>query len=352
MKNIPTWEKTLINVDATIKDAIQILNNVGLRIVIVVQESGEFLGIISDGDIRRGMVKGYSLNTPIQNIVRSQALVVPEGLSRDMIIQLMLINKIHQIPILNEENRIVGLHLWDEVNTRPQRLNLFVIMAGGKGTRLMPYTKECPKPLVKIGGKPMIDHVIDRAKNFGYENFIVSIFHFGEMIKSHLGDGSGLSINLDYLQESSPLGTAGSLSLISKAPNLPIIVTNGDVICDIDYAEILDFHVRNNAVATMAVKLYQWQNPFGVVNMNGIEISGFEEKPIIDSHINAGVYVLSPLALEYLEVGVACSMPELFERLRLDSRKIIAYPMHEPWLDVGRPIDLEKANAEILKDKE
>ena len=352
MRNIPTWEETLINADSTIRDAIQNLNKVGLRIAIVVKESRKFVGTVSDGDIRRGMLKGFSLDASIQSILRSEALVVPEGLPRDTIIRLMLINKIHQIPIVNDENRIVGLHLWDEVNLTPHRLNLFVIMAGGKGTRLMPYTKECPKPLVKVGGRPIIDHIIDRAKHFGYENFIVSVHHFGEMIQNYLGDGSKFSINLDYLQESCPLGTAGALSLLSKKPDLPIIITNGDVISDIDYGEILDFHIRNEAFATMAVKLHQWQSPFGVVKMRGVEISGFEEKPIINSHINAGVYVLSPLALDYLKAGSTCDMPELFERLRLDSMKVIAYPMHEPWLDVGRPSDLEKANAEIYKEKE
>lgn len=352
MRDMPTWKEALINADATIKDAIQILNRVGLRISIAVDGAGKFLGTISDGDIRRGMLKGFSLDAPILNILRSDAIVVPEGLSRDMIMRLMLINKIQQIPIVNEENIIVGLHLWDEINVIPKRSNVFLIMAGGKGTRLMPYTKECPKPLVKVGGKPMIDHIIERAKYFGYSNFLVSLQHLGGMIQDHLGDGSRFNVNLSYLTESSPLGTAGALSLLSEPPDHPMVVTNGDVISDIDYGEILDFHIRNGAFATMAVKLYQWQNPFGVVKMQGIDISGFEEKPVINSHINAGVYVLSPLALKYLMPGVACSMPELFEKLRLDAKKIIAYPMHEPWLDVGRPSDLEKANAEIFEDKE
>ncbi len=346
------WMKALINTNATIKDAIQILNRVGLRIVIAVDEAGKFLGTVSDGDIRRGMLKGFSLDSSIQNILRSDAIIVPDGLSRDVIIRLMLINKIHQIPIVNDDNRIVGLHLWDEINLTPQRPNIFLIMAGGKGTRLMPHTKECPKPLVKVGGKPMIDHIIERAKSFGYSNFVVSVQHLGEMIQEHLGDGRRFNINLSYLKESTPLGTAGALSLLAKKPDVPIVISNGDVMSDIDYGEILDFHIRNGAFATMAVKLYQWQNPFGVVQMQGIDISGFEEKPIINSHVNAGVYVLSPKSIDYLESGVECSMPALFEKLRLDSKKIIAYPMHEPWLDVGRPGDLEKANTEIFENKE
>jgi dTDP-glucose pyrophosphorylase len=351
MKPNQTWKKTIICSNATIKEAIQILNEVGLRIAIVVSESGEFLGIISDGDIRRGMVKGFSLNDSIKKILKSKPLVASEGLSKEKVLQLMLDNKVHQIPILDSKNKIVGLHLWDELNLNPKRSNLFLIMAGGKGTRLMPFTEECPKSLVKIGDKPMIEHIIDRAKRFGYKNYIISIYHFGEMIKSYLGNGNRLNINLSYIQESSPLGTAGSLSLLSDKPKIPIIVTNGDVISDIDYGEILDFHMHNEAVATMAVTSYQWQNPFGVVNMDGIVISGFEEKPIIKSYINAGVYVLSPIVIDYLRPGVPCDMPELFERLRQDSKKIVAYPMHEPWLDVGRPIDLEKANAVIYKGK-
>lgn len=351
MNNNPSWTDTLININASIREAIQVLNRVGLRIVIIVNESGKFIGAVSDGDIRRGILKGYTLESSIEKILNADAIVVPEGLPQDVIKRMMLVNKIQQIPIVNNENKVIGLHLWDQINLKQLKPNLFVIMAGGKGTRLLPYTEECPKTLVKVGDKPMIEHIINRAKYFGYKNFLISIYHFGDKIQDYLGDGNELKINLEYLREESPLGTAGALSLISNVPDLPLIITNGDVMSEIDFEEILDFHNRNNAIGTMAVKIFEWQNPYGVVKIDGIDIVSFEEKPTINTHINAGVYVLSPIALKYLEAGKSCTMPDLFEKLRLNSKKIIAYPMHEPWFDVGRPSDLKKANDEILMNK-
>jgi NDP-sugar pyrophosphorylase family protein len=189
----------------------------------------------------------------------------------------------------------------------------------------------------------MMEHIIDRARGVGFGRFIVAIHYLGHMIEEHFGNGEKFGIQIDYLRESQPLGTAGALSLLDPVPDAPFVVTNGDVLTDIDYGELLDFHVRHGAVSTMAVRSHEWQNPFGVVLTQGIDITGFEEKPVVRSHINAGVYVLSAETLALLDKGVSCDMPTLFERLRERSSRTIAYPMHEPWLDVGRPDDLDKA---------
>ena len=160
------------------------------------------------------------------------------------------------------------------------------------------------------------------------------------MVEDYFGDGSRFNVKIEYLKENEPLGTAGALSLLNNKLSAPFIVTNGDVITDIRYGELLDFHIRHSAMATMAVRLHEWQHPFGVVQMNGLEITGFEEKPINRTHINAGVYALNPSALSILEKNTHCDMPTLFERLQAQSQRIVAYPMHEPWLDVGRNEDL------------
>jgi NDP-sugar pyrophosphorylase family protein len=172
------------------------------------------------------------------------------------------------------------------------------------------------------------------------------------MIEDHFGNGSHLGVKIDYLREEAPLGTAGALSLLDPLPDLPFVVTNGDVITDIRYGELLDFHDRQEATATMAVRQYEWQHPFGVVQMNGVEIVGFEEKPIARTHINAGVYALDPVALDSLQRDAHCDMPTLFERLQRLGHRTVAYPMHEPWLDVGRPNDLLAANLAICTQKE
>jgi len=339
------WRQAMLPVNATIGQAIRNLNEVSIKIVLVTNEAGELEGTISDGDIRRGLLNGLDLNSPIDSVIHRNALVVPPDLARELVMRLMVANKVQQIPVVNEHNHVVGLHLWDEITTPPARSNLMIIMAGGKGTRLRPHTENYPKPLLPVAGKPMLEHIIERAKLEGFTHFLLAIHYLGHMIEEYFGNGERLGVQIDYLREQTPLGTAGALSLLNPLPEAAFVVTNGDVITDIHYGELLDFHIRHAATATMAVRVHEWQHPFGVVQTNGIEIVGFEEKPIARSHINAGVYALEPAALSVLNSGEHCDMPVLFERLQSVERRTVAYPMHEPWLDVGRPDDLLAANT-------
>jgi dTDP-glucose pyrophosphorylase len=344
--NLPekNWRQAILPIDATLGQAIRNLDQVAIKIVLVTNEAGVLEGTVSDGDVRRALLKGLTLNSPIVSIVHRNALVVPPEMGRDLVIQLMEANKIQQIPVVDVEHCVVGLHLWDEITTPLARPNLMVIMAGGVGTRLRPHTENCPKPLLVVAGKPILEHIIDRAKLEGFTRFVLAIHYLGHMIEAHFGDGERLGVRIEYLREESPLGTAGALGLLNPLPDAPFVVTNGDVITDIRYGELLDFHVRQAAAATMAVRVHEWQHPFGVVQMQGVEIVGFEEKPITRSHINAGVYALKPSALSVLAADAHCDMPTLFERLQAKAQRTVAYPMHEPWLDVGRPDDLLAAN--------
>jgi dTDP-glucose pyrophosphorylase len=337
------WTSTIISTTANIEQAINTLNYNSLKIVLVTNLDGELIGTISDGDIRRGLLKGLNLASPIESIIHHDALVVPPELSRDTVVQLMRANKIQQIPIVDEQMRLVGLHLWDEISKQPERSNMMVIMAGGKGTRLHPQTENCPKPMLLIGGKPILEHIIDRAKVEGFSHFALAIHHLGHIIEEYFGDGKRFGIEIEYLREEFPLGTAGALSLLSPLPDSAFIVTNGDVVSDIHYGELLDFHHQYSAMATMAVRMHEWQNPFGVVETKGIEIIGYEEKPISRSHINAGVYVIDPWAIGLLTKSVSCDMPTLFELIQKSEKKVVAYPIHEKWLDIGRPDELLKA---------
>lgn len=338
------WRKAILPAHANIQQVISNLDQVAIKIVLVVNEAGELEGTISDGDIRRGLLKGLDLNSPITNIIHRNALVVPPEMTREMVIQLMVANKIQQIPVVNEHHHVVGLHLWDEIAIPPVRSNLMVIMAGGMGTRLRPLTENCPKPLLPVAGKPMLEHIIEHAKLEGFSHFLLAVHYLGHMIEDHFGNGERLGVEINYLREQSPLGTAGALGLLNPRPDSAFLVTNGDVITDIHYGELLDFHLRHNAAATMAVRVHEWQHPFGVVQTEGVEIVGFEEKPVARTHINAGVYALDPDALNALTADARCDMPTLFARLQGQSQRIVAYPMHEPWLDVGRLDDLAAAN--------
>jgi dTDP-glucose pyrophosphorylase len=341
----PRWQQAILPVDACISQAIANLDQVAVRIVLVVNAGQELVGTLSDGDIRRGLLKGLDLHSPIASLVNRNPFVVPPDLARELVMQLMVANKIQQIPVVNAQRQVVGLHLWDAINAAPVRPNVMVIMAGGMGTRLRPHTENCPKPLLPVGGKPMLTHIIERAKLEGFTRFVLAIHYLGYMIEEYFGNGECLGVQIDYLREQNPLGTAGALGLLSPRPDTPFVVANGDVITDIRYGALLDFHIRHNAAATMAVRVHEWQHPFGVVHTQGVEIVGFEEKPVARSRINAGVYALAPEALDELDADARCDMPMLFERLQVKAKRTVVYPMHEPWLDVGRPDDLEQARG-------
>ena len=337
------YRQAILPLDSTIQDVICNLDKVAIQIVLVVNESGQLEGTISDGDIRRGLLRGLDLKSSIYSIIHRNPIVVPSEMACETVVKLMVANKIQQIPVVDEQNHIVGLYLWDEVATQPVHPNLMVIMAGGMGTRLRPHTDNCPKPMLHVAGKPMLEHIIERAKVEGFSRFVLAIHYLGHVIEDYFGIGERLGVKIDYLREHTPLGTAGALGLLDPLPDLPFVVTNGDVLTDIHYSELLDFHTRNNAVATMAVRAHEWQHPFGVVQTKGIDIIGFQEKPVHRSHINAGVYALNPEVLSLLESEDHCDMPTLFLRLQAKSKRIAAYPIHEPWLDVGRPEDLALA---------
>lgn len=340
------WRKTLLSADATLQQAIRNLDESALQIILVVSDGGILAGTITDGDIRRGLLRGLDMNSPIDSVIHREAMVVPPQMSREMVLHLMQANVLSALPVVDESRRVVGLHLLNELLTPIHRSNLMVIMAGGQGTRLRPHTENCPKPLLPVGGKPMLEHIIERAKAEGFQHFVLAIHYLGYMIENYFGDGSRWQVQIDYLREESPLGTAGAIGLLNPRPVSPFLVTNGDVLTDIRYGELLDFHCRHGATATMAVRLHEWQHPFGVVRTKGVDIIGFEEKPITRSHINAGIYVLEPSVLDVLGTGEHCDMPTLFSRLQENAARTIVYPMHEPWLDVGRIDDFDLAQAE------
>ena len=337
------WRKTLVPADCTVKQVVHSLEQSGLQIALVVSAEETLIGTITDGDIRRGLLRNLDMTSSSKSIVYTTPVVVPPDFDREMVRELMRANRLHQLPIVDENRRVLGLHVWDDLVAPALRPNLMVIMAGGRGKRLQPYTENCPKPMLPVRGKAMLEHIIERARGEGFTHFVVAIHYLGHMIEDYFGDGSRFQVQIEYLRENSPLGTAGAISLLSPHPACSFLVTNGDVMTDIRYGEMLDFHVRHAATATMAVRPYEWQHPFGVVCTQGIDIVGFEEKPISRSHINAGVYVLEPEAISGLVPGEHCDMPNLFTRLKERAARTIVYPVHEPWLDVGRVEDLRLA---------
>lgn len=345
MSGQPGWREALLPVRSNVRDAIECLNRSALQIVLLVDENERLLGTITDGDIRRALLRGVNLEAGLVTIAQRQPFVVPDHLMRDAVIRIMKLNRVQQVPIVNDAGCVVGLHLWNELSENATRDNVMVVMAGGIGSRLKPYTDACPKPLVPVNGKPMLEHIVNRAKDNGIRKFVFTIRYLGEMIVDYFGDGGDWGISIEYIREQEPLGTAGGLAYLAPVPEGPFIVTNGDVLTDIDYGQLLDFHVRHEAIATVAIREYEWQHPYGVIRTDGVHITEIEEKPVLRTYVNAGVYALDPSVLQTIKKGTSCDMPDLLTRLQTLNERLVAYPMHEPWLDVGRPTDLSEARA-------
>lgn len=342
------WTNSILKLGATIEDGILSLNNSALKIILAINENGIFQGTVSDGDIRRALLQGYTIKSCIDEIINRKAVYVSQYSDKSTVQSLMLKRGVQQIPIVNDSKRLVGLHLWDDLFEIKNHPNLFLIMAGGMGKRLKPHTDQCPKPMLQVDGKPILEHIIKRASDQGFTQFSIAVNYLGDHIKNYFEDGSNFGVKITYINENIPLGTVGAMGLLESLPREPMIVMNGDIYTDLDFSSLLKFHYDNNADATMVVRTHEWQNPYGEVRLDGLQIAGFEEKPIIRSYVNAGIYVVNPDAVNFLNKNEYCDMPDFFETLRSNSKNTIAYRMNDSWIDIGRPIDLERA-AELSK---
>jgi dTDP-glucose pyrophosphorylase len=338
------WTSAVVDASLDLHGAIVALDRVGLQILLMTDSEGHLLGTITDGDIRRALLRGSPLTTAARDVMHLTPMVVGPDLGRTAVLTLMQVNKIRQLPIISPEGRVVGLHLWDQVLAVPAHDNTVVLMAGGFGKRMMPYTETRPKPMLEVAGKPLLQHALERARADGFTRFLITLHYLPQVIQAHFGDGSAFDVEIDYVHEDTPLGTAGALSLIKDRPSVPMIVANGDILTDVRFSDMLEFHRQHGATATMAVREHEYHNPFGVVQTDGVNITAFEEKPVWRTKINAGLYVLNPEALDLLTPNSHCNMPTLFERIQAKASRTIVYPMHETWMDVGNPQDLLNAN--------
>jgi dTDP-glucose pyrophosphorylase len=343
MSSTSDWYDAIIGIGSNVKHAIINLDVTGLKIVLVADDAGSLLGTVTDGDIRRCLLRGGTLETPISDVMNKDFVSIEIGKTLADAKMKMIMHKIAQIPVIDVKMKIHGLRTWDEDEDVEKISNPIVIMAGGKGSRLSPETDHCPKPMLLLAGKPILEHIILKAKNEGFNNFILAIFHLGEMIEDYFGNGSKFGVSISYLKESTPLGTAGALSLLSPSPSLPIIVTNGDVLSEVKFRGILDYHISTGASATMGVHVHKLNIPFGVVETEGGIIIGYSEKPTYQYFINAGVYVLEPHFKELMSSQKEYDMPMLFSKMRENMKQVAAYPIYESWIDVGIPSELLKA---------
>jgi dTDP-glucose pyrophosphorylase len=343
------WKKALIKNTASTREALEIIDRASIQIGLVVDKDNVLLGTVTDGDIRRSILRGVNLDGDVSEIMKTSPIICNQCISEELATQLMQINNISQLPVVNESGKIIGLHTL--ITTQISRVpNPLLIMAGGFGKRLMPLTRTTPKPMLKVAGKPILEHIIKKAKNEGFYNFLISVFYLDEQIREYFGDGTQWDVNIKYLNESEPLGTAGSLTLIDPVPVHDIVVINGDIISNIPLRKILSYHQNHRAAATMAVHYHSWESPYGIVETSGFDILSVNEKPVQKNKINAGIYVINPKSIVRFERENFKNMTDFFSIMISQSKKVIAYPLHEQWLDVGRHEDLEKAQKLSLEN--
>lgn len=347
MKN---WERTLIGPETSLRDALQRIDEGGVQIVLVVSPAGQLMGTLSDGDARRGLLGGLSLEDSVTRVMNTEPHCVREGESPAGILSKMRQLGLHQIPIVDSCGSVVGLKVLDDFLHRSVRQNWVVVMAGGLGTRLAPLTLDTPKPMLRIGSRPLLETVLRGYAEQGFRHFWLAVNYKADQIESHFGDGGALGIELRYLRERQRLGTAGPLGLLPEKPVLPVVVVNGDLLTKEDLGHLVDRHVESGADATMGVREYESQVPFGVVHQRGGEIESIEEKPIQTFVVSAGMYVLSPEAVGLVPRGQPYDMPALFEALIARGRRTRCYPVNSYWLDIGRMDDLQRAHDDFERE--
>ncbi|MEZ8397110.1 nucleotidyltransferase family protein [Vibrio splendidus] len=344
------WQKTLIPESSTIKQALEIINSEALRVAVVIDKKQVLLGMISDGDIRRGLLNDLTLSDSVVKVMNTSPITAKFGASKESLVELMEQKQILSVPLIDQGDRIVGLETLHSALSKKQYKNPVFIMAGGFGTRLRPLTDNCPKPMLKVGDKPILETVIKSFVKAGFSNFYISTHYMPEQIHQHFGDGSDLGVSISYVHEDAPLGTGGALGLLpeSMPKGLPLIMINGDVLTKVDFQRLLNFHIENDADATMCVREYDYQIPYGVINGKGNQITSMVEKPIQRFFVNAGIYVVSPRVIQSVEKNQKIDMPTLLEQHMEERQKVLMFPIHEYWLDIGRMDDFNRAQMDIL----
>ena len=346
MKN---YKSILLKPTSTIKEALKVIDSGAIQIALVIDKDEKLLGTVTDGDIRRGLLNNLSLSDSIKTIIFKTPTVCRIEDTKEKILEIALAKKLHQIPIVDNDGKLVGIKEVDALLKPEYKSNRVVLMVGGLGTRLRPLTDHTPKPMLKVGNKPILETIILNFKKYGFINIILCVSYKSEIIEEYFKDGSEFGVNIEYVHENKRMGTAGALSLVKEKLNESFFVMNGDLLTNINFENMMEYHLSNNSVATMGVREYDFQVPYGVVKIDGINIVSIEEKPVHQFFVSGGVYVLSSDVLKYIPEDEYYDMPTLFEKVIQEKEKSISFPIHEYWLDIGRIEEFEKANNEFHK---
>lgn len=346
MKN---WECLLVGPETSLEDAVAILDRGGARIVIVADGERRLLGTLTDGDVRRALLRHLPLDVPVGQVMCSTPQVAQREWSREQVLSLMENTRLLQLPVVDHSGHVVGLEMLHDMLERRKLNNPVFLMAGGFGTRLYPLTQSCPKPLLKVGEKPILELILESFIDAGFHKFFVSTHYLPEMIREHFGDGNRWGVSIRYVHEDEPLGTGGALGLLPHNEiDLPLFMMNGDLLTRVNYRGLLDFHDEHASIATMCVREYEHQVPYGVIKSDGHLITSMVEKPVQRFFINAGIYLLAPELVKSVLPGTRIDMPSLLEKAMAAGNDVTMFPVHEYWLDIGRMEDFQRAQDEVV----
>ena len=341
------WRKVLLKPNDSLEYAIEVLHEGGSRIALVSDKNDILLGTLTDGDIRRALINKLTMESHVKLVMNCNPITVNNNTESKEIISLMSSQGLLHMPIIDENGFLCGLETLHDLIEKPKYDNPIFLMAGGFGTRLYPLTEHTPKPLLKVGLKPILENIIEQFIKYGFHNFYISTHFKSEQIIDYFKSGEKYDVNISYIHEDKPLGTAGSLGLLPKnLPDLPIIVMNGDILTRVDFNSLLNFHYENNTEATMCVREYDFQVPYGVIEIANNKIKKIEEKPIQSFFVNAGIYVLDKSLVNRMDGKSYLDMPDLLNK-EINKVGVSVFPVHEYWLDIGHLDEYEKANKEI-----
>ena len=342
------WQKALVSPSTTIIEALDVIDRAALRVAFVVDGERRLLGTLTDGDVRRALLRGIQLDALVGSVMNREPIFADPHEEPDSIRDLMIARGIQHVPLLDSRSRLIDVVVLEDLLQTPETDQRVILMVGGLGLRLRPLTETTPKPMLEVGGKPVLEITVERLVRQGFRNFTLCVNYLASRIEDHFGDGSRFGAKIEYVRESEPLGTAGALRLLPARPTAPFVVMNGDILTTLDFRELLSFQAEHNAAATMAVRPYEMQIPFGVVTNDGPRVVSFTEKPIQSFFVNAGIYALDPATLDALPEAGACDMPTLFQRVSDRGGATVVFPVREYWLDVGCHDDVARANRDYL----
>lgn len=343
-----------IGPSASIRLAMELVDRFGTGIVLVVNDERRLVATVTHGDIRRAILAGHALSDPVTTLASyggrgsTAPLTAHAGTSPAALLDMMTASGLHQIPLVDDEGRVVDLALLKHLSLEPPVPMSAVIMAGGYGTRLLPLTQDCPKPMLPVGGRPLLEFTLERLRRSGIRNINITTHYLSKKITDHFGDGSRFGISLHYVKEERPLGTAGALSLLDQSTE-PLLVINGDIITDLDFRAMRQFHSEHAAAATVAVAPHQVQIAYGVVEHDGPFVKGIVEKPVLRHFINAGIYLIEPGVQAHVPRDARFNMTDLIERLVAAGERVVVFPVREYWIDVGQPSDYRRAQQDVTE---